>query len=227
MRTIALLLMALAVLIGLLVLEHRRGTIVSILRLLDFRQPERQQTWSGDGPPMIPNDGPKCLERLARIDGLEFSQLNSFGNDRGCGTRYPVLVKSVSGIDLEGKGLTLSCPIAERFAKWVQKDVKRMARKHGKEPLQQINHMGSYNCRKIAGSSSWSQHSFANAIDIEGVVFEDGEKLTILDDWADEELLQDMAKTACDRFNVVLSPNYNARHKDHLHFDLGPRKTCR
>ena len=219
--------MALAVLIGLLVLEHRRGTVISILRLLDFREPERQQTWTGEGPPSFPNDGPQCLERLERINDLEFTPLSAFGNDRGCGALFPVLVTSVSGIDIEGKGLTLSCPIAERFANWIRKDVKRLPKKHGKEALQQINHMGSYNCRKIAGSSSWSQHSFANAIDIEGVVFEDGETLTILDDWENEQLLQDMATTACDRFNVVLSPNYNERHKDHLHFDLGPRKTCR
>jgi len=93
--------------------------------------------------------------------------------------------------------------------------------------LVQINHMGSYNCRKIAGSSSWSQHSFANAIDVEGLIFKDGERLTINKDWHSQPILQELASTACDRFNVVLSPNYNAAHKDHLHFDLGPRKTCR
>ena len=47
------------------------------------------------------------------------------------------------------------------------------------------------------------------------------------DHWESEPILKDLARTACDYFNVVLSPEYNALHHDHLHFDLGPYRTCR
>ena len=227
MKTIALLLTALAVLIALLAVEHRRGTVVRLYDWIrDFwGEPERMA--DRDGPPAFFNDGPQCLKRLQRQKDLDYVALDGFSNDRGCGARFPVLVQSIAGIDLEGKGLTLSCPMAERLAQWVKKDVKHLVRTHKKAELVQINHMGSYNCRKIAGSSSWSQHSFANAIDVEGLIFKDGERLTINKDWHSQPILQELASSACDRFNVVLSPNYNAAHKDHLHFDLGPRKTCR
>jgi hypothetical protein len=227
MKTIALLLAALAVLIAMLVFEHRRGTLVRLVDWVRDQWDDPHPTEQGNGPPAFFNDGPQCLKRLSRVKDLEYVALDAFGNNRGCGARFPVLVQSIAGIDIEGKGLTLSCPMAERLAQWVAKDVKRLGRKHGKANVTRLNHMGSYNCRKIAGSSSWSQHSFANALDVQGLDFEDGESLTILNDWDSQPILQEMAATACDRFNVVLSPKYNAQHKDHLHFDLGPRKTCR
>jgi len=93
--------------------------------------------------------------------------------------------------------------------------------------VSRLSHMGSYNCRKIGGSSLWSQHAFANAVDFEGLVFEDGSAITIKQHWDTEPILEDLARSACDDFNVVLSPNYNDAHHDHLHFDLGPLRVCR
>lgn len=222
MRTIVSLLLVLAVLCALLVLEFRRGTIGSFFDV--FNAPGFPPT-----PPALPRpkDGPQCLERLDQMEGVKIKKMDAFFNDEGCGAQYPVLVQSIAGIDIEGRGLTLTCTAAEHFAQWVQNDVRALIKEHDKQPLRRISHMGSYNCRRIGGSSVWSQHAFANAIDIEGLVFEDGTAITIKDDWNSEPILQDLATSACDDFNVVLSPNYNALHHDHLHFDLGPFRTCR
>ena len=222
MRIIVSLLLVFAVLCALLVLEVRHGTLASIVNLFD----DRSLPYREPGP-YQPDDGPACLKRLDAMDGIEIRALDPFVNNQGCGTRYPVLLQSVDGIDIEGKGLTLSCPAAERFARWIKKDVIDLVAKYDKGPVSRLSHMGSYNCRKIGGSSLWSQHAFANAVDFEGLVFEDGSAITIKQHWDTEPILEDLARSACDDFNVVLSPNYNDAHHDHLHFDLGPLRVCR
>ncbi|MAV47547.1 MAG: extensin family protein [Alphaproteobacteria bacterium TMED89] len=224
MRILVSLFLLLAVLCTLFVLEVRRGTLAQLVDVLGDRfTPLRGPSTA----PPLPDDGPECLERLSRIDGLQSKRLDAFFNDQGCGVAYPVLVQAIDGIDIEGRGLTLSCAAAERFSQWVSDEVTPLVRKHKKEPLVRIRHLGSYNCRKIGGSSVWSQHAFANAIDVAGLEFEDGSILTMTDHWESEPILKDLARTACDYFNVVLSPEYNALHHDHLHFDLGPYRTCR
>ena len=46
-------------------------------------------------------------------------------------------------------------------------------------------HYGTYNCRPIAGTSTLSQHAYANAIDIYGFTLDDGSFYTVIDDWED------------------------------------------
>jgi hypothetical protein len=35
-----------------------------------------------------------------------------------------------------------------------------------------------------------------------------------------------VAQGACKIFSVVMTPNRNAEHHDHLHLDIGPYKLC-
>src|SRR5690606_14856471 len=82
-----------------------------------------------------------------------------------------------------------------------------------------------------------SQHAYAKAIDIAAFITSDGTKYSVLTDW-----LIDPATTTCtaetepgkDAFlhevicslkaagvwNIVLTPNYNAAHRNHFHVDL-------
>ena len=85
--------------------------------------------------------------------------------------------------------------------------------------------------RVIAGiygrdSGDWSEHATANAIDIAGFVIEDGTRISVLRDWDAGErgrFLDDVRDGACDLFATVLSPDYNAAHRDHLHLDQASR----
>ena len=108
MKTIALLLAALAVLIAMLVFKHRRGTLVRLVDWVRDQWDDLHPTEQGNGPPAFFNNGPQCLKRLSRVKDLEYVALDAFGTNRGCGARFPVLVQSIAGIDIEGKGLTLS-----------------------------------------------------------------------------------------------------------------------
>jgi len=100
-----------------------------------------------------------------------------------------------------------------------------------------LRHYGTYNCRVISGSNPLvlSQHGLANAIDIFGFEFADGELWTLIDDWEhhdDDEPLSFETEAGQwlydagyrwftdDIWNVILTPDYNTAHDDHFHVDL-------
>ncbi|HXP95874.1 MAG TPA: extensin family protein, partial [Telmatospirillum sp.] len=75
-----------------------------------------------------------------------------------------------------------------------------------------------------------SQHAFGRALDVTGFELADGTVISVMKDWrnrgAKSEFLHQVAQGACKMFSVVLTPNYNAEHHDHLHLDIGPHKLC-
>jgi hypothetical protein len=96
-----------------------------------------------------------------------------------------------------------------------------------------VAHMGTYNCRTIAGSDSLSMHGLGLAIDIAGFVDAQGVEYSVLNDWEDGvdspvtdkgRLLYEVAHQMLERgvFNIVLTPEFNAAHDNHFHVDLTP-----
>ena len=123
------------------------------------------------------------------------------------------------------------CAIAARLFMWEYNVVQPAARKYFYEPVTEIIHFGSYSCRNIRGSSASSEHATANAFDIAGFRFRSGKLITLKQDWQGSqqpaEFLRDIRNGACDYFNLVLGPDYNADHHDHLHVDMGWYRSCR
>jgi len=123
------------------------------------------------------------------------------------------------------------CAIAARLFMWEYNVVQPGARKYFNEPVTEILHFGSYSCRNIRGSSATSEHATANAFDIAGFRFRSGKLITLKQDWQvgqpPAEFLREIRDGACDYFNLVLSPDYNADHHDHLHVDMGWYRRCR
>ena len=101
------------------------------------------------------------------------------------------------------------------------------ALRHFGAPVANIAHFGSFNCRRIAGSSGWSEHATADAIDIAGFTLKGGRRIRVLGDWqgtpAEQAFLRDVRDGACGVFATVLSPDYNAAHADHFHVDQAAR----
>lgn len=97
----------------------------------------------------------------------------------------------------------------------------------------EFQHIGTYNCRVVSGSDSLSMHGLAMAIDLAGFTLADDTTYTIFDDWEDGvampmtpggQWLKQLTDTmfAQGIWNIILTPNYNAAHDDHLHVDLTP-----
>jgi hypothetical protein len=76
-----------------------------------------------------------------------------------------------------------------------------------------------------------SEHSYANAIDIQEIVLEHGERLSVARHFgaldapahpARTAFLRSLARRAFDErlFSTVLTPYWDALHRDHFHLDL-------
>ena len=71
----------------------------------------------------------------------------------------------------------------------------------------------------------------ADALDISGFRLADGRSVSVLKDWPkqnqDAQFLRQVRDGACEAFSVVLSPDYNAAHRNHFHVDVGRWSVCR
>ena len=76
----------------------------------------------------------------------------------------------------------------------------------------------------------WSEHAAGRAIDVSGFVMKDGERITVEHDWRAggprAEFLHALAHRACDYFNLVLTPDNDKDHHNHLHLDIGRWRLC-
>jgi len=128
----------------------------------------------------------------------------------------------------------MTCPSARQFARWVREAVQPAASAWLGGRVIRIESFGSYACRPLNGQAGerLSEHGRANAVDISAFVIAGGRRVTVLDGWngGDQDarrFLRAVHAAACRRFAIVLGPDANAFHRDHLHFDMGRGPYCR
>lgn len=150
----------------------------------------------------------------------------------GCGYEDAgVLTRSRAAY--RGGHLLLRCPALASLLLWERHAVEPAAEQHLGQPIAAIRHLGTYACRNIdhARVGMRSQHALANAIDIAAFQTKDGMTITVAKDWSGPgpraQFLRSVRDGACRFFGVVLSPDFNAAHHDHLHFDTSGWSTCR
>ncbi|MFN3657412.1 MAG: extensin family protein [Pseudolabrys sp.] len=132
---------------------------------------------------------------------------------------------------------TLACPIVSALDRWVSGGVQPAALHWFGSPVVEIKQISAYACRGMVGSGTRhiSEHAFGNALDIAGFTLADGRKISVKDGWRgtpeEQGFLHDVQLYACQTFNTVLAPGYNAAHYNHIHVDLmrrsSGRKPCR
>ncbi len=121
---------------------------------------------------------------------------------------------------------TLACPLVSALDRWVSEGVQPAALHWFGTPVSEIKQISAYSCREMVGSgtSTISEHAFGNALDIAAFTFADGRKITVKNGWhgtpEEQGFLHDVQLYACETFNTVLAPGYNAAHYDHIHVDL-------
>lgn len=127
------------------------------------------------------------------------------------------------------RGLVMSCPVAAALHLLETRVIEPAARRHLGQPVSATYHAGSFSCRRLYGRAEgrFSEHSTADAVDITGFRLADGTRLSVLDDWTrsgrEAAFLREVRDGACRLFSTVLSPDYNAAHRDHLHLDVANR----
>lgn len=164
---------------------------------------------------------PDPLDVASNVPGVicsVFEPIRVAGLMHGVSYRYATTTDPV-------KPIFASCPLALAMAE--------TAALLADQGVTDILHFGVYNCRAIAGTTKLSQHGLANAIDINGLRFASGTTLSIKGNWEKGvafplteggSFLKWVAETlhALLVFTVILTPEYNEDHADHLHCDLTP-----
>jgi len=172
-------------------------------------------------------DAPDQCRALLNRAGARFDAIPPFGADQCLVEDGVKLAGGARRITLLPDNPRMACPIAAGLAAWEWNVVQPAARRIFGKSVAAIEHLGTWNCRRIAGSKSWSQHSTADAIDVAGFRLADGTVINVLHDWKGDakkaEFLRAVRDGACDLFSTVLSPDYNAAHADHLHIDQAMR----
>ena len=151
----------------------------------------------------------------------------------GCVLEDTVRVDGAS-LDLRPGGFVASCPLAAGWALLERQVLQTAARELLGAPVQAVQHLGSFACRNVYGreNARRSEHASANAVDLAGFVLADGRRISILHDWGragspEAAFLRRVRDGACRYFAVVLGPDHNAAHRDHLHLDQGFYRACR
>ena len=122
-----------------------------------------------------------------------------------------------------------TCPVGIGLELWLRDVVQPAAIERFGAEVVRIEHFGAFSCRRLYGRAEgrWSEHATGNAVDIAAFVLADGQRIAVLDDWTGEDgeaaFLREVRDGACPLFATVLSPDYNAAHADHFHFDQSGR----
>lgn len=171
----------------------------------------------------------KCFAVLSRSE-VAFNRQSFPFNERGCGFDDGVLLskQSVS----YGGGVLLRCASAASLVLWERHVLQQESMRVLKQKVRAIRTFGTFSCRNVNHQKEGrlSQHATANAIDISGFTFEDGSSAVLLKDWDKGErgeFLRAVRDGACRFFRGVLSPDFNAAHANHFHFDMGRWTVCR
>jgi hypothetical protein len=210
--------------------------------------PDRWNPWAPLWPQEAPNaltayklhrlrNDPLACSTALRATRLAFTPVADRKPANGCGWTDAVRVDGLPA--RVGTPFVLSCPAAVSLAMWEQHTVQPAALAAFGQRVFAFDHFGSFSCRDIGGGRSddrddrRSEHATANALDIAAFRLADGSTVSVARDWprgpADPRgrFLREVRDGACRLWDVVLGPEYNAAHRDHLHLDRGRFRACR
>jgi hypothetical protein len=200
-------------------------------------------------PPMLDPDS-ACLREL-RDRHVVFEQQAAM-QPGACSVPNPVKVANDGHLGLSAPAL-MSCSMARTLERFEAQVVAPVATRYLGQKVVRLIHMGTYACRTrrtesasatnppgtnppgtnppgTAAGGRPSEHAKGQAIDVGGFELADGTVISVKKDWFTQgkraDFLHEVARASCEHFNVVLTPNHNRLHHDHLHLDIGPHKLC-
>ncbi|RZJ19374.1 MAG: extensin family protein [Brevundimonas sp.] len=213
---------------------------------LDLRQPLGQATAAKVADFEIPRTAAPeevkavtdaCIQVL-REAGVTVQRADDRDDGGFCVVKGAVRITGGDVTPLSPGGLVMQCPLALRYVIWDRQVLRPAAREIMGSEVASVDNFGSYSCRRIYGSQRPgdrpSEHARANALDVSGVTLKDGRRVDLAADWKGEgragpeggRFLKRVRNGACRVFSTVLTPDYNAAHRDHLHLDGAPRGLC-
>ena len=176
----------------------------------------------------LPNNA-ECLVKLKERN-VAFRLQASFSEPMGCNVEHAVRLARIGKTTLDNAPL-LTCRIALQLSNFEQGSLQPNAQRLLGASVKRLKHIGTYNCRSMRQYQGLlSQHAFANAIDVSGFVLDDGRVINVGKDWSGtgnkSQFLQAISSSACRSFRVSVTPDGGANHFNHIHWDVGPYRSC-
>jgi hypothetical protein len=189
---------------------------------LDLRDPPG---WATQRKLAALREDPAACRAVLERSGVAFTALSPAGE--GDCRREDRIVLAEAPLSPSPPATT--CAVGAALELWLRRGVQPAAEELLGTRVARIEHLGAYSCRRTYGRDTgrWSEHATGNALDIAAFVLEDGRRLSVAGDWAGNDtqaaFLRRVRDDACGVFGTVLSPDYNAAHADHVHFDQAAR----
>lgn len=120
----------------------------------------------------------------------------------------------------------LRCTMATAVADWVRADMAPLAASLG-TTISELDNFDSFECRgrnRVKGAKL-SEHGLANALDVRGLKFANGNTLSLTDRAVSRDTREKVLASVCARFSTVLGPGSDWYHEDHIHLDLAQRRS--
>ncbi len=179
---------------------------------------------------VMPASEVACRQELRRL-GVTYRDLAPINDGGSCSIDWPVQVSGLSGDIRMQPAATLTCRMAATFASWTRSELAPTARWRYMSGVDTIHQGSSYSCRRIAGTSTPSEHSKGNALDVMRIALKNGRDIDVRKPgwfaFRQRALLNNVRAGGCEYFSTVLGPGYNADHADHFHFDIKERRNGR
>jgi hypothetical protein len=162
--------------------------------------------------------------------GIRLDRVPDRASKVGCGIENAV--RLASGLRMAPPHSVVTCLLAAAWVLFERHTVQPAARRHLGTEVATVRHPGIYACRNVnhAERGFRSERATANAIDVAGFVLRDGREVRLAQAWragGEAAFLLAVRDGACRWFHTVLSPDYNAAHRDHFHLDIGSGRICR
>lgn len=119
----------------------------------------------------------------------------------------------------------LRCTMAAAVADWVRADMAPLAATLG-TTISELDNFDSFECRgrNRVKNAKLSEHGLANALDVRGLKFANGNMLSLTDRTVSRDIREKVLASVCTRFTTVLGPGSDWYHEDHIHLDLAQRR---
>ncbi len=187
---------------------------------------------SAPPPPPLQAPTDPAAACLAGLDQrhVVYERLRDWHTPEGCGIQEAVRVRQ--SVTLWNHPGLLTCTMASRLWDFETQVVEPAAERNFGQKVRKMWNAGTYDCRHRRSDrpQRMSEHAFGRAIDVTGFQLDDGRRVSVLRDWhgkgAKSVFLHEVAAGACRVFNVVITPDSNALHRDHFHLDIGPYRYC-
>lgn len=174
-----------------------------------------------------------CLAALNTVpeSELSYTPLADYAPTASCPLSNVVRMQS-SSVRFN-QSFVATCPLALAWVMYERHSLQSAAEEIMGSRVAQVDHLGSFACRNVYGRESGrrSEHATAEALDVAGFRFENGQQITLLNHWDNDgatgEFLRAARDGACDVFGNVLGPDYNAAHADHFHLGMRGFRLCR